>query len=169
MSDEMEMEVGPLKAGQVEEFPEIFAVVEGTLTVSTTDDFVGLKALRGFEYLLSREFARQQPALSLLYDLEFSVLGSRRGSRRYDFKIVVKLKTRLKSELRKAGAVGLVSLVLGLPGAVLSTFQLVDYLFPPVQTQLNSDMPNAPATIELREVRPPDSREMLPPDGDFSL
>lgn len=149
----------------LEDLPEILAVVEGRLSVATDDDFVGLTAARGFEYLLSREFARQQPALSLLYDLEFVLTGPRLGSRHYDFKILFKLKKRVKGAVRKAGAITMITLALSIPSATLSTFQLIDYLFPPVQIQLNSDMPNAPVTIELREVSRPDSTNVFPKGG----
>ena len=165
METEFDQDDGGMQVEPLEDLPEILAVVEGTLAVATVDDFVGLTAARGFEYLLSREFARQQPALALLYDLEFALTGPELGSRRYGFKILFKLKKRVKAEVRKAGAVAIITLALGIPSATLSTFQLIDYLFPPVQTQLNSALPDAPVTIELREVRQPDSRDVFPKGG----
>jgi hypothetical protein len=141
----------------IQNLPEILAVIKGTLAVATDDDFVGLTTARGFEYLLAREFARQQPALSLLYDLEFEITGPSFGSRHYHFNIFVKLKKRVKAELRKAGAIAIIGLALSIPGATLTAIQLYDRLIPPVEIQLNSDMPYAPIKIELHAVHLPDS------------
>src|SRR5437867_1941051 len=128
METEFNIHDGGTQVEPLQDLPDIFAVVEGTLSVATDDDFVGLTALRGFEYLLSCEFARQQPALSLLYDLELVLTSARSGSRHYHFKLLVKLKKRVKAELHKAGAIAIISLALGIPSATLSTFQLIDYL-----------------------------------------
>jgi len=165
MSTELETGSGPAQYDAPLVFPDILAVIEGMLTVATDDDKVGRTALHGFQYLLSREFVRQQPALSMLYELDFVLLGVRSGSRIYDFKILVTLKQRVKSEIKKAGSVAVVSLVLGIPGAILSSFQVYDHLFPPIQNQLNSDMPQAPIIIQVREIRQADSRDVQPKTG----
>jgi hypothetical protein len=135
--------------------PKIFGVVEGNLVVSTDDEFVGHTALLGLKYLLALEFARQQPALSLLYDLEFAADGPYSGSQRYEFKVLVRLKKRLRSEMRKAGPIGVIALVLGLPGCVHETLEVIDRLFPSVQTGLSAGMPSVNIRIEIQETRVP--------------
>lgn len=145
------------------DLPDIAVVIEGTLTVATEDDAAALVALRGMSYLVNVEFARQQPALALLYECELVLLGTRRGSRKFDFKILVKLRKRAKAEMKKAGAVAVISAVLGLPGTVLSGLQLYEHLFPPVEVRLNVDLPQTPTTIEIREFRQADAREVPPP------
>lgn len=161
MTTELETGNGNAQLETLQEFPDILVVIEGTLNVATDDDAVGRTALSGFQYLLSCEFARQQPALSMLYEIEFVILGVRTGSRNYDFKILVKLKRRIGSEIKKAGAVAIISLVLSIPSAVLSSYQLYDQIFQPIQTQLNMDMPHSPITIQILEIRQADSRDIL--------
>jgi hypothetical protein len=147
------------------DLPDILFVAEGRLHVETEDDAVGLAALSGLRYLLACEFSHQQPALSLLYDLEVVLLDVQRGSRDYGFKVVAKLKRRIRAEVRKAGVVATLSLLLGVPSAVLATYDLYARLFPPVQTRLNFDMPQVSPTIRLDHIRAADQREMPPTDS----
>jgi hypothetical protein len=169
MTTEPEASNGPVQLGLAQELPQILAVIEGTLTVSTDDDNVGITVLRGFRYLLACEFARQQPALSLLYELDLQVLDVRRGSREYDWKILVKLKKRVIAEVKKAGAIAVITAALGIPSAIVSGFELWEHLFPPVQIRLNSDMPQVPTTILVKGARQADSRDVPPATGNFDL
>src|SRR5580704_8647201 len=87
------------------ELPEILRVIEGTLDLETEEDRTAQAVLSGLKYYLFLEFARQQPALALLYDLDLKVTAMRRGSRHIDFKIFVRLKNRVVAALQQAGAV----------------------------------------------------------------
>jgi hypothetical protein len=144
------------------DLPDILFVAEGRLHVGTEDDAVGLAALSGFRYLLVCEFSRQLPALSLLYDLDVALLDVQSGSRDYGFKVVAKLKRRIRAEVKKAGVVATFSLLIGVPSALLATYDLYARLFPPVQSQLNSGMPQASPTIRIDHIRPADQREATP-------
>ena len=148
----------------LEELPDILAIMEGSLVIETDDDNTAGTAIQGLRYLLAIEFARQQPALALLYDLDLQVLGIRRGSREVDFKIWARIKRRVRAAVRKAGAVAVLSVVLGIPAVIVSTAAVWHGLFPPVQEQLCRGMPSTQITINVT-VRPPDDRDVPPKQG----
>ena len=148
----------------LEELPDILAVMEGSLVIETDDDGAVRTAIQGLRYLLAIEFARQQPALALLYDLDLQELGIRRGSREVDFKIWARIKRRVRAAVRKAGAVAVLSVVLGIPAVIVSTAAVWHGLFPPVQEQLCRGMPSTQININVT-VRPPDDRDVPPKQG----
>jgi hypothetical protein len=147
------------------ELPDLLVVIEGTLFVDTNDDFLAQTAYRGFQYLLTREFMRQQPALSLLYDLDFSIIKIRTGSRYFDFKIIVKLKRRIRNTYKKASAAEIAGLIMGTPAAIVGGYELHDRMFPPVQQCLKEDLPQVEIRIEGIAFRAADGRDTPPKGG----
>jgi len=141
----------------VHEFPDILATISGTLEVGTDDDDVGNTVFSGFGYLLSCEFARQQPALALLYQLELVQVGPpRHGCRTYDFEITLKIRGRVKDAVKKAGvavAITAITIALGIPASIWAGIQIYDRLIPPVQVLINKDMPHAPSIITINGIR----------------
>ena len=152
------------------ELPEQLFVIEATLSVGSDDDTLAMMAMRGFEYLLAREFTRQHPALSLLYDLEFVLLEVRRGSRHFDFKVVARLKRRIKNAYKKATAMEIAGLIMAAPATLVSGFEVYDRLIPPVEQCLRSDLPQVRIDITQVVIRAADGREKAPNEpGDFTL
>jgi|SRR5579859_2061981 hypothetical protein len=143
---------------------EILQVIEGVLVVETTDLATAYVAFRGAQYLLALEFARRQPALALLYDLDVELIRIERGSFRFVFKILVKAKKRVAAELKKAGVVATLSMALALPGAINEGDKIFHELFPPVQAQLQKDIPYSSPTFEIRVIRAPDDRDIFDRD-----
>lgn len=143
------------------ELAEILQVIEGVLVVETTDLAAAYVAFHGAQYLLALEFARRQPALALLYDLDVQLMGIERGSFRFEFKVLVKAKRRIAAELKKAGVVATLTMALALPGAINEGDKLFHELFPPVQAQLQQDIPYVSPTFEIRDVRAPDDRDVF--------
>jgi len=148
---------------------EILWVIEGAVVVPTDDRAEASVAFWGFRYLLALEFARQFPALALLYDIDVQLLSVEQGSTRFNFKALIKLKNRVKAEIKKAGVIATISVVLALPGAIGDTIDLKEKLFPPTQTELQSNQPHCPPTIEIYDVRTADGRETPPQSGSFEL
>lgn len=148
-----------IAAPEITELPAKLFVVEGTLSVGTNDDSLALTAFRGLEYLVAREFMRQQPGLSLLYDLEFFVIKVRRGSKNFDFKIVAKLKRRIKNIYKKVTTAEIATVIMGTPAAIVGAYELHEKLFPPVEHCLRADLPHVQIEITNIVIRAPDGRE----------
>ena len=144
------------------ELPVMLVVVEGTLTVGTDDDMLAMTLVRGMGYLLAREFMRQQPGLALLYDLEVVLLGTRRGSLNFDFKVVARLKKRIRSAYKNATAAQIAGVIMASPAAALAAHDVYLRLFPPVEQCLRSDMPQIEIHLHQITVRPPDARDSAP-------
>ena len=148
------------------ELPDVLRVIEGTLNLDTQEDSTALSVLAGLKYYLSLEFARQQPALALLYDLDFQVTGVRPGSRHIDFKIWVRLKKRVRTalvavgkEIKKAGVVACIATALAIPGAINETEKLLQRLPEPTQQRLQLDVPQCSPSLTFNEIRVPDERD----------
>jgi hypothetical protein len=144
---------------------ETLRVIEGVLAVDTDDWSTASVAAAGFRYLLTLEFSRQQPALALLYELDFQILKVERGSYRFLFKLWVKLKKRVATELKKADAVAIITAALAIPPAVTESIHIYERLFPPVQAQLQRDLPHCSLVIEVSDIRAPDGRDTPDPKG----
>ncbi|WP_418647857.1 hypothetical protein ACNQFN_02635 [Thauera butanivorans] len=149
---------------------KILAVIEVSLHVPSEDFSDAQVAARGFQYLLAREFKRQQPALALLYDLEFVGTGLRRGSYIFDWKVLVKAKQRVASALADPATAVMLTAVLALPGAIENSIGLWERLFPPVQQHLMDDFPHAPPVVTIVVIRKPDGRDTFTRrGGEFDL
>ena len=151
------------------ELPDVLRVIEGTLNLDTQEDSTALSVLAGLKYYLSLEFARQQPALALLYDLDFQVTGVRPGSRHIDFKIWVRLKKRVRTalvavgkEIKNAGVVACIATALPIPGAINETEKLLQRLPEPTQQRLHLDVPQCSPSLTFNEIRVPDERDVFP-------
>lgn len=127
--------------------PEVLHTIEGTVAVPTEDDALATVALDGLRYLSAVGFARAQPALALLYELQIVHIETRPGSRLIDFKIYVRLRERVRGEIDRAGAVALIGVVLALPGAISASTTLWSQIFPRVEQQMQNDLPQCPPTI----------------------
>lgn len=148
----------------------ILAVIEAELHVPGDDWGDAVVAAGGVRYLLAREFRRQQPALALLYDLEFVPLGVRRGSVIFDWKILVRMKRRAASALAEPATAVVLASALALPGAINESITLWERLFPPVQQQLEADLPHAPPVLTVIVIRAPDDRDVFSGrGGEFDL
>lgn len=156
MPEIMEPTATPAGAG----FPEVLKVIEGVVIVDTEDRGLAAVAYNGFVYRLALEFARQQPGLTLLYDVEIELLGVEEGSVRHIFKVVFRLKKRVAEELKKAGAVATLGVILAVPPAIHETENLFEQLFPPVHTQVQHDMPSCRINIEINNIRAADDHEL---------
>lgn len=171
----MSTESGHSSSGEVTldlaQIKPILVVIHGLLTVPTYEKLEAQTIFSGFKYLLAREFRRQQPALALLYDLDFSLVAVRRGSYIFEWKILVKLKDRVFPVISEPGSAVLIAAVLSLPGAINESIELWHNLMPPVQTQLQCDVPHSPPVIVIVEIRPPDDSDTFRKDGgrDFSF
>jgi hypothetical protein len=143
------------------ELPDILGVIEGTLVVNTNDRVIAGIAYTGFRYLLALEFARQQPALALLYDFDIKTMPAKRGSIRIPFKIWVKLKRHVAAEVKKAGVAAIIIGVLNLPGAINESEKLFHEFFPPIQSQLHHDLRSCSPVIEITDIRLPDDRDIF--------
>ncbi|HYA28673.1 MAG TPA: hypothetical protein VEI95_07615 [Acidobacteriota bacterium] len=155
--------------GTVTDFPDILCVIEGTLVVPTEDATTGSMAWHGLKYLLPLEFARQHPALALLYELDIQFLQQRTGSRLFDFKALVKLKNRVKAEIRKAGLVATLGVILAIPPTIDATIHTLEHIVKATEVRLQVDLPQSPPTIELKDIRIADNRDVFKPDGEFDL
>jgi hypothetical protein len=93
-------------------FPEVLKIIEGVVVVDTDDRGLAAVAYNGFVYRLSLEFARQQPGLALLYDIEIELIGIESGSIRHLFRAVFRLKQRVAAEVKKAGTVATLGVIL---------------------------------------------------------
>jgi len=157
--------------------PDVLGVIEGTLDIDTHEDSAAFNVLAGLKYYLSLEFARQQPALALLYDLDFEVTKARSGSRHFDFKIWLRLKKRVRTalvavqgEIRKAGAVACIAAALAIPPAINETIKLLESLREPAQQRLQQDVPHYSPSVTFTEIRVPDERDTVsrePTDSDL--
>jgi hypothetical protein len=146
------------------ELPEILQVIEGTLVVDTNDLATASIALKGFQYLLALEFARQLPALALLYDLDIQVFEPERGSIRFPFKIWINLKRHVAAELeklKKAGMIATIAAVLSISTAIKDGVEVYHNLFPPIQNQLLQHLPSYKPIIEIADIRAADSRDIF--------
>lgn len=160
MSTDSEQTAPQVEIVDAQEFPDVLGVIEGTLDVDTDDDQVGQNIWIGFTYLLRAEFLRQQPSLALLYEMEIQLLAVRPGSRKYDFKIWVRLKRAIK---KWGGAAGL-SAALAIAPAADATIHVWEHFFPPVQTQLHACEPSKPVVIVIKDIRQPDGRDIFSKD-----
>lgn len=150
-----------------QQLPGILAVIEGTLTIPSDDHDEAINTFLGFQYLMAREFRRQQPALALFYEFEFTLQEVGSGSIILYWRAELKLKERLHAVVKKLGGPGVViSLVLALPGAINETEKLIHDLAPPVQTELRYDLPHSPPTVEIKVVRAPDNKDVSDPEDD---
>lgn len=150
------------------ELPDILRVIEGTLDLDTEEDSTAHTVAAGLKYYLVLEFAKQQPALALLYDLDFQVMAVRRGSRHIDFKIWIRLKQRVQDalaaageEVRKAGVIACLAAALALPGAINETAKWFEHMPEPVQQRLQQDVPYCSPSVTFIEIRVPDQRDIF--------
>lgn len=143
----MTMPSPPPPKTELAALPDVLQTIDGTLVVPTSDDALAHVALDGFRYLSALEFARRQPALALLYELDIEHLGTRTGSRLIDFRIFVGLRHHLRTEIDKPGAVAPIAEVLALPDAISASLAQWTPLFSAVQAQLQHDLPQCPPTI----------------------
>ncbi len=127
--------------------PTVLQTIDGTLTVPTEDDELAIIAYDGFRYLTALGFVRGQPALALLYDLDIVHLGTRPGSRLIEFRIYVRLKERVRTEIDHTGAVELIASALALPAAIEVSAEQWGQLFPQVQQQMQNELPQCPPSI----------------------
>jgi hypothetical protein len=141
-------------------FPEVLKVIEGVVVVDTEDRGLAAVAYNGFVYRLSLEFARQQPGLVLLYDIEVELLGIEEGSIRQLFRAVFRLKQRVAEEVKKAGAVATLGLILAIPPGIIESEHLFEQLFPPVRAQLQTEMPSCQINIEVATIQAPDDSSL---------
>ena len=149
------------------QLPDILAVIDGTLTIPSDDKSEAITTFLGFEYLIAREFRRQQPALALFYEFDFKIQEVGSGSIIFYWRAELKLKEHIRAAVKKLGGPGVViSIVLALPGAINETEKLVRDLAPPVQTELRYDLPHSPPTLEIKVVRAPDQRDVSGPDDE---
>ncbi|MBR0567429.1 hypothetical protein J5J83_15000 [Azoarcus sp. L1K30] len=129
--------------------PALLQTIEGTLAVPTADNALATLAFDGFRYLSTMAFAHSQPALALLYDLEIVLVGIRPGSQLLDFKIYVRLRESVRTQLEKAGAETLIGETLSLAGAISGSVALWATTFPEVQARMRLDMPQCPPSISF--------------------
>jgi hypothetical protein len=133
----------------VSNLPDILFVMDGWLNVDTDDDPIAQTALSGFEYLLALEFARQHPQFALLYYLEFQVLEVRTGSREFHVKVWARLRKRVKTEIKKAGVITVLTAALAIPSAISDSVDAWQKLTRPVETQLCQQMPSTQITVNV--------------------
>ena len=155
MATEGQIDPSAQKRSAPMSLPDTAAEITVTLSVATEDDATGQMVLNGFQYLLALEFARQQPALSLLYELNFKVTATYAGSQNFDIEILVKLRKRVTAEISKAGAVGILFHTLAIPIAIHDSIVLWERLFPPVKVELNAKCSEAPAEFRDLLIRAP--------------
>ncbi len=141
------------------ELPEILRIVAGELVVETDDPATARIAFAGFRYRLALEFARQQPALALLYEIEIEAGAMERGSIHIPFRIWIRLKRHVAAELKKAGAVAVIAAALALPGAIKDVREIYHDLFTTTQTQLQHDLPACKPVIAITEIRLADASD----------
>jgi hypothetical protein len=147
---------------EFQDLPQITVVIEGTLTIAADDSSLAGVAFRGMAYLLAREFMRQQPGLALLYDLDVVLLKARRGSWHFDFKIIVRLKQRIRKAYKKATAAEIATVIMAAPATLLASHDIYLRLFPPVEQCLKSDLPQISISIGNLTIRQPDGRDVPP-------
>lgn len=155
MTTKAEEPVSTETRGTTQEVKPVLIVVEGELIIPTHEPRDAQIAWQGFQYLLQREFLRQQPALALLYDLDISLVEVRRGSHILKWKMVVKLKNRISSVISTPGAALIITTALSLPGAINESIDLWKKLTLPVEQQLQNDLPHVPPTVLIIQIRPP--------------
>lgn len=146
----------PGQATVLDVLPELLCVIDGTLVVPTEDDVLANVAFDGLRYLTALAFSRQQPGLACLYELDFERLETRVGSRLIDFRIFVRLRDSLQTEVGKVGAIAVLGVVLALPGAINESLTLWDRVFPPVEEGLAHDLPQCPPNIQFVVHAPPE-------------
>jgi hypothetical protein len=154
------MEGAPVGA----ELPEILQVIEGTLVVDTNDLATAEVALKGFQYLLALEFARQQPALALLYNLDIQVMEPEYGTIHFPFKIRINLKERVAAEfkkLKKIEVIAIFSAMLMIPTAIKDSEEIYRNFFKSTETRLLQDLPSCSPRIENMVIRVADSTDII--------
>lgn len=151
------------------ELPAVLRIIEGTLDLDTQEDSTAYVVAAGLKYYLSLEFARQQPALALLYDLEFHVTSMRPGSRHVTFKIWVRLKERVRIALdaierdfKKSGVIACMGLALQIPGAINETGKLFDNLRAPTEQRLQQEVPQYSPSLTFTGNRVPNADDESP-------
>ena len=136
----------PSQAGQVS-LEEIAAVVEGTFSVETDDDQVGLAAFSGFQYFLHAELVKRYPDLSAVYGFEIECLEVTAGSRNYFFRAKLRLKKRVLEALRRAGPIGVAALIAAIPSCTKDLGDIVKEVATPAAASVTASCPSIQVNV----------------------
>jgi hypothetical protein len=145
-------------------FPEVLKVIEGVVVVDTHDHGLAAVAFSGFVYRLSLEFARQQPDSLCCTTSRSSYLGSKKARYASYFERCFDSSNGVAEEIKKAGAVATLGVVLAIPPGVTESEHLYKQLFPPVHSQVQNEMPSCRIDIEIATIRSPDDSDMASSD-----
>jgi hypothetical protein len=156
--------------------PEYLVVFNVTLTVPSDDIYKANYAALGFRYLFLREFAKQEPVLSLLYDVDIQLLNQRTGSTIFDFEIKITLKIDLDKVLKTLHAVKdtlliitTLSAMLSMPPNLIDASRRIEKCRAPVEEQLQIDQPSAPSTLHFADFKNRPVNKDRPGTGSFNL
>lgn len=134
--------------------PPVLRVMTGTLVTHTDDTAVASAICAGFHYLLLREFSRQQPALSLLYDVEVTFGPSEPGSIRTPFEILIKIKDRVAKAIAKMTAAEMIMIALAIPPAFNEGGKIYGEVVRAAATTLQQEMPQYKPEFTVIESAP---------------
>jgi len=150
------------------ELPDTLAVIELELVVPTDDPYIAAMSRAGFSYFFMRELAREQPAVALLYDVEFHPLPPTRGCFHFEIKIKIKLKKQWKDIKQKGMTLALLAAItaaLAFPGHIEKAAEAINKVLDHVQILLRNDQLQYPPTLIVKDIREPSSKDIFPKGG----
>lgn len=150
------------------DLPDTLAVLEVELEVPTDDTNRASMSMHGFYYFIERELERVQPAVALLYDLQFHPMSVTQGSFHFEIKIEIKLKEQWKDIKKKVKGLVVLSTItaaLALPGNIEKAAKDINIVLDKVQILLRNDQPQCPPTIHVKDIREPSKRDIFNKKG----